>query len=393
MKKKNSAIIGAAFMMATSAIGPGFLTQTSLFTQELLASFGFVILISVVLDIGVQLNIWRIITMSGLYAQDISNKLVPGVGYLLAGLIAFGGLVFNIGNVAGTGMGFFILTGLSIKVCAIISSIIAILIFWAKDASKVIDLFVKVLGLLMIGLTIYVAISSNPPIGEALHRTFLPQKINFLTIITIVGGTVGGYISFTGAHRLLQAGIKSKENLPEISKSATSGILITSFMRYILFLAALGVVVSGVALNKDNPASTVFQSAAGKVGYIFFGIVLWVAAITSVVGASYTSVSFWKTLSPFVAKHEKIVVTLFIATACLLFCINPQPVQLLVLAGAVNGLILPIALAIMLVASNKKELMQDYKHPLFLKIFGWVVVVVMSVMGIKVLIDGIGKLF
>ena len=40
--KKNSAILGAAFLMATSAIGPGFLTQTSLFTEQLLTSFGFV---------------------------------------------------------------------------------------------------------------------------------------------------------------------------------------------------------------------------------------------------------------------------------------------------------------------------------------------------------------
>ena len=78
--KKNSAILGAAFLMATSAIGPGFLTQTSLFTQELVTSFGFVILISVLLDIGAQLNIWRIITVSEQRAQDIANKVLPGLG-------------------------------------------------------------------------------------------------------------------------------------------------------------------------------------------------------------------------------------------------------------------------------------------------------------------------
>lgn len=50
--------------MATSAVGPGFLTQTTVFTQALAASFGFVILLSIVLDIGVQLNVWRIIAVS-----------------------------------------------------------------------------------------------------------------------------------------------------------------------------------------------------------------------------------------------------------------------------------------------------------------------------------------
>ncbi|MBD0295660.1 MAG: divalent metal cation transporter, partial [Flavisolibacter sp.] len=95
---QSSAILGAAFLMATSAIGPGFLTQTTKFTAELLASFGFVILISLLLDIGTQMNIWRIIAVSHQRAQDVANQLVPGLGIFLACLIGFGGLAFNIGN-------------------------------------------------------------------------------------------------------------------------------------------------------------------------------------------------------------------------------------------------------------------------------------------------------
>ncbi len=65
MKTSNlSVLLGAAFLMATSAIGPGFLTQTTVFTEQLAASFGFVILISIIIDIGAQLNIWRIIAIS-----------------------------------------------------------------------------------------------------------------------------------------------------------------------------------------------------------------------------------------------------------------------------------------------------------------------------------------
>src|SRR6187431_3165538 len=100
-----SVIFGAAFLMATSAVGPGFLTQTTVFTKQLLASFGFVILLSVVLDIFEQLNIWRVLTISGKRGQDVANAALPGSGYVLAGLVAAGGLVFNIGNIAGTGLG------------------------------------------------------------------------------------------------------------------------------------------------------------------------------------------------------------------------------------------------------------------------------------------------
>lgn len=72
---RRNAVLGAAFLMATSAIGPGFLTQTATFTNTLLASFGFVILLSILLDIGAQLNIWRIVVVSGKRAQDISNAV------------------------------------------------------------------------------------------------------------------------------------------------------------------------------------------------------------------------------------------------------------------------------------------------------------------------------
>lgn len=375
--KKNSAILGAAFLMATSAIGPGFLTQTSLFTEQLLASFGFVILISIVLDIGVQLNIWRIIAVSEYRAQDLANKLLPGLGFFLAVLIAFGGLVFNIGNIAGCGLGAGVLTGTDPKSGAVVSCFIALGIFWYREAGKLMDNFTKLLGILMIILTVYVAISSHPPVTEALYRTVWPEKIDLMKIITLVGGTVGGYISFAGAHRLLDAGIKGEQNLEQITRSSVSGILITAIMRFVLFLAALGVVWHGFRLPANNPAAGVFSSAAGEIGYRFFGVVLWSAAITSVVGASYTSVSFWKTLHPFIAKNEKIFISAFIVIATVAFIIIGNPVKQLIIAGAINGIILPLALIIILIASLKSSVMKTYKHPVSLQIFGWLVAAVL----------------
>jgi Mn2+/Fe2+ NRAMP family transporter len=392
--KKNPAILGAAFLMATSAIGPGFLTQTSLFTEKLLTSFGFVILISILLDIGAQLNIWRIVTVSETRAQDIANKVFPGLGFFLAALIAFGGLVFNIGNIAGCGLGLNVLTGVDTKTGALISCVVALGIFWYKEAGKLMDNFAKVLGLIMIALTVYIAFSSHPPVGEALFRTIWPErdKIDFTTIVTIVGGTVGGYISFAGAHRLIDAGIKGQSNIPQVTRSSVSGILITSIMRFMLFFAALGIVSQGIKLAAGNPGASVFQSAAGELGYKFFGIVLWSAAITSVVGASFTSVSFWKTLVPAIKKNEKIVISCFIILSTIIFVVVGNPVKLLILAGAVNGIILPIALAVILLAANKTSIVKQYKHPLVLQIIGWMVVAAMSYMSFVTIRQSIGKL-
>ena len=54
-----------------------------------------------------------------------------------------------------------------------------------------------------------------------------------------------------------------------------------------------------------------------------------------------------------------------------------QPATLLVLAGALNGLILPITLGVCLVASKKKTIMgEDYHHPTWLLILGIIVVII-----------------
>jgi Mn2+/Fe2+ NRAMP family transporter len=378
--------LGAAFLMATSAIGPGFITQTTKFTEELKASFGFVILISVLMDIGAQLNIWRIISISKLYAQDIANKVFPGTGYVLSVLVILGGIAFNIGNIAGAGLGLQVLTGCSVQTGAIISCMIAVVIFIFKEVGKAMDNFAKLLGFVMIGLTLYVAFQSNPPMGEAIIKTFVPDKINETIILTIVGGTVGGYISFAGAHRLLEAGISGQENTRPVSKAAVSAILIASLMRLILFIAALGIVWQGITLSTSNPAATVFQTAAGQLGYKIFGLVLWSAAITSVVGSAFTSVTFAKLLHPAVTKNLRQIIIAFIIFSTIIFLIVGQPVKVLIMAGAVNGLILPFALAIILLAAYKKNITGSYKHPYWLAASGWIVVLTMAYMGVKAII-------
>ena len=386
--------MGAAFLMATSAIGPGFLNNTSLFTKELLTNFGFVILISILLDLGAQLNNWKIITVSEMRAQDLSNKFLPGLGYLLAFLVAFGGLAFNVGNIAGCGLGLEVLTGMNAKWGAVISCVIALIIFWAKEAGRAMDAFVKIAGIAMIGFTLYVMFSSNPPYVKAMLHTVWPEKISVKMIVALVGGTVGGYISFAGAHRLLDANIKGITASHQVNRSAVTGIVITSFMRYILFLAALGVVWNGFLLNEKNPAASVFENAAGSLGYKFFGLVMWAAAITSVIGASFTSVSFWKTFSPALQRNEKLLITGFIIISTIIFTVlNEAPSYILVTAGALNGIILPVALAIMLVAVTNKRIFPGYNHPIWLQVIGWLVVAAMAWMGGVVIAGSAAKLF
>jgi Mn2+/Fe2+ NRAMP family transporter len=388
MKQANnrSVLIGAAFLMATSAIGPGFLTQTTVFTQSLGASFGFVILTSIIIDIGVQLNIWRVIAVSEKRAQDIANMLLPGLGGFISLLIVFGGLAFNIGNVAGAGLGLQALLGLDVITGAVVSAGIAIAIFLIKEAGRAMDRFAQLMGFVMIIAIIYIAISSAPPLAEAALRTFVPLKLDLVTIITLVGGTVGGYITFSGGHRLLDAGIKGTGAVRQVSRSAVMGISVASLVRVFLFLASLGVIGKGLAIDAENPTASVFQLAAGNIGYRLFGLVMFAAAVTSIIGSAYTSVSFVKSFSARINQHENKVIIAFILVSTLIFVLVGKPVSLLIVAGALNGIILPITLAVILLAAYKTRIVGTYKHPIWLTVFGLLVVGIMTYMSCSVLI-------
>ncbi|HBG5346174.1 TPA: divalent metal cation transporter [Clostridioides difficile] len=393
-KKDVGALIGAAFIMATSAIGPGFLTQTAQFTQDFGPNFSFVILITTILFIGAQVNVWRVIGVSGLRGQDIANKIIPGLGYLVAFLVALGGLAFNIGNVGGAALGMNVMFNMNMTLGTVLSGLIAIFVFMSKNSNSLVDKITKFLALGMIIIVGYVAISNHPPVGEAVSRMVKPENPKGLIfpIITLLGGSVGGYITFAGGHRLIDGGITGEENIKEITKSSLLGILVATMMRVLLFLAILAVVSKGLQLDPENPAASAFKFSAGAIGYKFFGLVLWSAAITSVIGAAYTSVSFLKTLNPFIEKYEKYFIIAFIAISTLIMAFIGKPATLLILAGALNGLILPITLGIMLIASKRKDIVGDYKHPTWLLIFGLIVVLISAYTGITSL-SSLGTLF
>ena len=379
-KKHTGVSLGAAFLMATSAIGPGFLTQTAVFTAQLGASFGFIILLSVLLDLGAQVNIWRAITVSNLRAPELANRVVPGLGHFLTLLIVAGGLAFNIGNVAGAGLGLEALAGIPPGWGAALSGGLAAGLFLSREAGKAVDYFVRVLGALMILMTAWVAVSAHPPLAEVALRTFFPEKVDAVAVLTIVGGTVGGYISFAGAHRLLDAGIKGADNIDVVTKSAFTGIGVATAMRLLLFLAALGVVAGGAAIDPANPPASIFGAAAGAPGYRFFGLVMWAAAITSVVGCTYTSITFLTSSFQQWKGAAKWLLPAFIAISVFVFCFFGKPVRTLIVAGALNGLILPVALAAMLLAARRPEITAGYRLPTLWQVAGWIVVVIMGAM-------------
>lgn len=398
-KPSRSVLFGAAFLMATSAIGPGFLTQTTKFTAQYGANLALIIVLAILMDITAQSNIWSIVGVSKLRAQDIANKVVPGLGIFLAALVAIGGLAFNVGNVGGVALGFNAMFGLSEKVGAVVAGCLGIIIFVNKNAKTIMDKVATLLASIILFTVLVVAVISKPPLGDvAVGLTKFNEIPNmFVALTTLLGGSCGGYIAFSGAHRLLDAGISGPENVKHIRQSVIQGVCTSGTVRILLFLAVLGTcaMAAGNAdtiINASNPAAESFRLAAGNLGYRLFGLCLFSAGVSSVVGAAFTSVSFLKTLHPFINKYERQFVIGFIAFSTVMMVVVGNAAQLLIIAGALNGLILPISLGVMLLAAKNPKIVGEYKHPTWLWFLGWIVVVIAFISGIKA-VPGILDLF
>ena len=92
--------------------------------------------------------------------------------------------------------------------------------------------------------------------------------------------------------------------------------------------------------------------------------------------------------------NQRWLISAFIILSTALFVLLHQPpASILIAAGMLNGLILPIALTIMLIAVMNKKLFSDYHHPLWMQIMGWVIVALMTWMSYMTIRHGISEIF
>ena len=135
---------------------------------------------------------------------------------------------------------------------------------------------------------------------------------------------------------------------------------------------------------RELPDELISQIAAGEVGLRLFGFILWAAAITSVIGASYTSVTFMTTSRTSDLTRNLLTVAFIVLGTILYMTLGKAPVTLLIFAGGFNGLILPIGFTIVLwVAWRRRDLLGGYRYPLWLLISGFLAWVLTLFLGFQ----------
>ncbi|MBR0508133.1 MAG: divalent metal cation transporter, partial [Clostridia bacterium] len=270
-KRNRYAALGAAFLMAASAVGPGFLIQTSRFSAQGGLPFFYVILLVTLADLVTKANVWSVVGASGLSGAQLADRVRPGLGTALTVLIAFGGLSFNVGNVGGVSLGLNAAFGLDERIGALIGGGLAAGIFCFRSAKRVVDRLAIVLSAVIAGSLLAVAIKTQPPVLRTVASLPAPESLPgaFFPLITLIGGACGGYIPFSGAHRLLESG---RGDPKTFRRAAALGASVSGLVRFLLFFCVIGVCTAGDAFlsenaasiaDASNPAAQTFLLAAG----------------------------------------------------------------------------------------------------------------------------------
>lgn len=375
--KSFAAMLAAAFVAATTHIGPAFTTQTAVYSHNLLGAFLPVIACVLILDFISQRNIYRVTCYTNKRGQEVADALKPGLGFLFSGVIMFGIFFFEFGNIAGCSLGIEALTGLSPKVSMIFSGLLAIIVLIFKSANRIVGILAQILGAFLIIASIIVAYLAKPPIGQIVPQiTGTGFSTLILPILVVLGATAGGYAPVVAPHRLLAEGLGGKENFHIWKTTQNTSLVVEYSIRVLLFLCTFGVVMAGIKIDLSNPSASSFQAVLGEFGLRFFGLVLTAVAITSVLGAVITFTSLVSNYSKWVEMHER-----YVQIGVIIFCtfVNAfigRPIAILILVGVVNAFVMPFLQSIVLLAAhNKRVVGPDYRHPVYLTIGGIVIII------------------
>ena len=117
-----------------------------------------------------------------------------------------------------------------------------------------------------------------------------------------------------------------------------------------------------------------------------FGAVLFAAALSSVIGASYTSATFIIPKKDHLRNAQNIVTIVFIVASATTFAfVGSAPAALLVFAGAFNGLVLPVGFTMIIYVAvfRQKDLLFGYNYPRWLIGLGMIGVVIAWFLAIR----------
>ena len=392
--------LGPGLLVTAAFVGPGTVTTASVAGANtgyaLLWALAFSIIATIVLqEMSARLGIVSREGLGEALRTTFDNVLIKALAVLLVvAAITVGAAAFETGNITGAASGLASLGGPS-SVWAVVIGVAAFALL-ASGVYKVIERVLVVLVIAMSIVFLVTAIIVQPNVGDILAGLFAPDipEGSLVTVVALIGTTVVTYNFFLHSSSVQD---KWPESVP--TDEALAGSRFDTIASIVLGgLITLAIIVTGAAafFGTNTEISTAADMAQqlepllGPAAKFFFAIGLFAAGMTSAVtaplAAAYaTSGAFgWgRDLKSWRFRAVWIVVLVF-GTLLAAF-VGASPAQIIILAQAANGLLLPMVALFLLVVMNRSDLLGNFKNGAIGNILGGIVVLVALFLGIRTL--------
>ncbi|WP_145471710.1 Nramp family divalent metal transporter [Staphylococcus pettenkoferi] len=394
--------LGPGMIITASFIGPGTVTTM---TQSG-AGFGYSLLwavvFSVIATIVVQEMIIRLslVTREGL-GEAIQSLLQHKVGkfilvWFILIVVTLGCAAYISGDLIGTSLGAAYLLHLPKHVVAPIIGIIILLIGVLGNydfLEKVMIALMVIMGLIFITTMILV----QPDVGAIFKGALVPTVPNgsMLTVIALIGTTVVPYNFFihsTAVHERFHSIKALRFARWDTVLSITIGGIISA-----------AILISAATLIRGEEVSSVIQLARplepilGQAAPYAMSIGLFAAGLSSALAsptgaaATISSLLGWK--GGMSSKKYKTVFACIIIVGIISSALGFEPLQVVLVAQALNGMILPIVAIVIFIIVNRRGLLGDYVNNWKWNVIGGLVVAVITFLGGYSLVDAVAQLF
>ncbi|MFC5408394.1 NRAMP family divalent metal transporter [Larkinella bovis] len=281
------------------------------------------------------------------------GKTVPVLLFLAVWL---GCAAYQAGNILGAVSGLVLLTGWSAKWLTLLVGLIC-LILLAIGSTQWIANFLGIIVFAMGGAFAYVAFGASPPAGEVLKALVVPAVPagSLLLINSLIGTTIVPYNLFFGS------GITQGQTLSEMRLGIWIAVLLGGFISVVLLIA--GLLVTG-GFSFVNMA-TVLNDRLGEWGGFLFAFGLFAAGFASSLTAPLAAAVTARSLLGWSAHswQYRLVLVGVIAVGLAFGLSEYNPVTIIVVVQAINGILLPAVTLFLFLAVNDRNLIPaEYRN-------------------------------
>lgn len=280
---------------------------------------------------------------------------------LVIAAIVVGNAAFQSGNLAGAAMGLELLTGAPRGFSTIVMGLAAGAILLLGRYRIVESVLIGLVALMSI-VFVACAVSARPSVSELLSGSLLPRipSGSLLHIVALIGTTVVPYNLFLHASAVARKWGGKKGDFVALRHIRFDTLLAVTLGGVI----SLSILCAAAMTMSDGSASVAALAAPlerllGPIGRWLFGAGIAAAGLTSAVtaplAAAYATAGLLARPMPENGTGFRLIWLLVLVSGILFALIGGSPIQIIVLAQAANGILLPVIAVFLLIAMNDRR--------------------------------------